>query len=168
MKLQDLILEKETKTEGSYIAVNFSKESQKRLHEFSKKLKIKNLVPEDKYHITIIYSTKPVPKTFKAKGELDPPILANPKHLTIFPTQDKKRALVIELTCKKIVNRHRELMDKYDLKFGFPSFKPHITLSYDCEEFEIPDDLDYSLLEDLEIVNEYHEALNLDWAKENT
>ena len=158
-----------TKTEeGSYIAVKLSKETQDRLADFANSFKIENIVPREKFHITVIYSTKSVPKTFKALGDIDPPILAQPKHLTIFETKGGSSALVLELDCPELVKRHNDLMSKYNLKYDFPEYKVHVTLSYDVGDWEIPTVVDYKDIQDLEIVNEYLESLKLDWVKTNT
>lgn len=170
MLLKELIQErknKESKT-GSYVAVRFSDDSQDRLTEFAKQRKLNNLVPTDKYHITVIYSRKPISDGFKAYGLLEDPLIVQPNHLSIFPTQSGSNALVLELEAPQLKSRHKELMDKYDLEYDFDEYKAHVTLSYDCGEYKPSDDEDYSSLEDLEIVEEYHEPLNLNWAKENT
>jgi 2'-5' RNA ligase len=171
MLLVDLVVEAESKVEGSYVAVKFSEDSQNRIHKFAEKLVGKNLTPKDKLHITVIYSRTPLPKTFKTKPLSEKnPLIVNPSHLSIFPTQSGSKALVLELDSPELIQRHTSLMKKYDLTFDFDEYKPHTTLSYDCGDFEIPtDDKNlFSDLKDLEVIKEYHEPLQLDWAEKNT
>ena len=166
MLLEDLI--SEDKKEGAYVACKFSDASADALYTFAEKLGVDNIVPRTKYHITVIYSTVPVPKTFKAKGDFDEPLLVQPNHLTIFPTREGNGALVVELYSAELKKRHKELMEKYKLQYGFPEYKVHTTLSYDVGDFEIDDSISLKPLKDLEIVEEYYEPLDLDWAKKNT
>lgn len=158
----------DTETTGSYIAVKFSKDTQNRLAKFAKSLTIDNRVPREKFHITVIFSSTPVPKTFEAQGDIDPPILAQPKHLSIFPTKTGSNALVLEMDCPELAKRHKELMSKYNLKYDYPEYKVHTTLSYDVGDWEIPTITNFNNVQDLEITNEYLEPLQLDWAKKNT
>lgn len=171
MLLKDLIIleDKDEKEDGAYIAVKFSDDSNDRLHEFATKLDIPNIVPKDKYHITVIYSTKSVPKKFKAKGKFKDPLLVQPNHLTIFPTSEGNGALVLELYSAELVKRHKELMKKYDLKYDFDEYKVHVTMSYDVgDEYKIDKDASLKSLADLEVAEEYYDKLNKDWVKDNT
>jgi hypothetical protein len=95
------------------------------------------------------------------------PIVVEPKGLNIFQTQEGANCLVLEFYTPDLVKRHESLMSKYNLTYDFDSYIPHTTLSYSSGDFEIPDDIDFKALGQLHIVKEYHEALNLDWAKEN-
>lgn len=163
------LMDTKKEEQGSYIAVKFSKNTQDRLANFAKTFGIDNRVPREKFHITVIYSTKPVPKSFESRGDIDPPILAQPKHLSIFTTQTKKRALVLEMDCPELVKRHEALMSKYELTYDYDSYKPHITLSYDVgDAWQIPENVKFSDINSLEIITEYHESLQLDWADKNT
>jgi hypothetical protein len=72
-------------------------------------------------------------------------------------------ALVMELYAPMIVNRHKELMKEHNAVFGYDEYRPHITLSYDCN-------VDISTLQESYfnfnfIANtEYKEDLNLEYA----
>jgi 2'-5' RNA ligase len=151
---------------GAYIACSFSKESQDALYKFAEDCNLPSIVPRDKFHITVIYSKKPVPQSFKAKGDFRKPLLVEFKKLTVFATREGNGALVMELYAPELAQRHNYLMKKYSLKYDFPEYKAHVTLCYDVgAEFEIPK-VKPSL--ELEVVNEYYETLNKDWAKSNT
>jgi 2'-5' RNA ligase len=164
--------EVEDEVNGSYVAVSFSEDSQNRLTDFAHNLKLSNLVPKDKYHVTVIYSRIALPKEFKVQNlsEVEP-LIVTPKHFSVFPTQSGKKALVLELDSPELVERHTSIMDKYDATYDFDEYKPHVTLSYDMGDFELPDDIDERAkneLGELEIIEEYHEPLQLDWAEKNT
>ena len=172
MLLKELILEKASpkeKIEGSYVAVKFSKESNKALKKFAKGLGIDNIIPSDKLHITVIYSRKPIPVSEMPHDKKEIDMVVQPDHLSIFPTQSKKNALVLELNAPQLNELHKELMDKYKLTYDYDEYKAHVTLSYDCGDFD-PDtvDVDLSPVYGLQLVTQYHDVLQLDWAAKNT
>ena len=90
----------------------------------------------------------------------DSEIVAKPTELHVFETFDKKRALVIKLDCPYLLERHKYLMQKYDLTYDYNEYIPHITLSYDIGEMEIPKDVKFPKF--FRIQAEYQEDLNLE------
>ena len=145
--------------DGSYVGVRFDKETKKAIKELMLELKVPNRISSDKLHSTIIYSRKYVPE-LKANNDLYP-IKAKGIDLHIFDTQDKKRALVMKLDSRKLVDRHNEIMAEYQTTYDFPEYIPHITLSYDCGDF---DPSTYTgKLPAVTIEEEYVQDLILDW-----
>ena len=83
-------------------------------------------------HTTIIYSDKPF------IGELDEGFD------TFFTTTGKLdkfgkdgEILVLRLKSNYLHTRHNELMEEHGLKWDFPSYEPHVTLSYDAKDIDI-------------------------------
>lgn len=146
--------------DGTYMAVKFDKDTCDALKEFVEKLKVPNRIARDKLHTTIIYSRKHAPD-LKANNDLYP-IKAKGKELHIFQTQDKKNALVLKLDCDKLLDRHNEIMAEHQTTYDFPEYIPHITLSYDCGDFD-PEAYEGDLPKELVIAEEYVEDLVLDW-----
>jgi 2'-5' RNA ligase len=169
MLLTDVVLfEDAGEPTGAYIACKFSEDTQNTLYKFAEDLNLTDIVPKDKFHITVIYSKTPITTNFKAKGDYKTPLLVQPKELTVFGTREGNGALVLELYAPELAQRHQYLMKKYDLAYDFPEYKAHVTLSYDVGKgFEIPT-ISLKPLTDLEVTNEYYEPLNKDWAKQNT
>jgi 2'-5' RNA ligase len=169
MKLKDLLeFKNDTPEGGSYVAEEFDAESADKLYEFAKSLDVENLVPKEKYHITLIYSKKSLPTSFKVKPLSERnPVIVEPKGLNIFQTQEGNNCLVVEFFTPDLVKRHESLMSKYNLTYDFDSYIPHVSISYNCGDYEIPDDVNFKSIKELKVVNEYHEPLNLDWTKEN-
>jgi hypothetical protein len=159
---------KESPTRGTYVAVNFSKDTAKRIKAFIKKYNIPNPLATNKLHTTIIYSRKYLPE-FKTQGKLDEPWVGKPSKLEIFKSREGNNCLVVLFTCKEAVARHKEIMKDHEATYGFPEFKTHFTLSYDSGDFD-PDSIKNlkDELGDIEIVEEYTEDLNLDWAKKSS
>ena len=150
---------------GSYVGVTPAKESKNKIKQLIKQLKVDNPIARDKMHCTVIYSRKPI-SDFTAKGTLDPAIKAIPKSLKIFQTQEGKNALVLELDCEELHYRHQSIMKEYGATYDYPEYIPHITLSYDCKDFDVSsiskEDL-CNIIDCIEIDNEYYEDLKLDW-----
>lgn len=145
--------------DGSYVGVYFDKDSIKAIKELTLSLKVPNRIPSDKMHSTIIYSRKYVPELKADNSHY--PMEAVGKELHIFNTQDDKRALVMKLDCQALVDRHNDIMAEYQTTYDFPEYIPHITLSYDCGDF---DPSDYSgKLPKVIILEEYVEDLIMDW-----
>ena len=68
---------------GTYAGLRFNQESLKSLKEFLDNNTIPNKVPEEKLHVTLLYSRKHIPN-FKADGELLEPIICEPQEFTVW------------------------------------------------------------------------------------
>jgi 2'-5' RNA ligase len=164
MNLIELTEALKQKTKGTYMAVDFSADTVKRLRKFMKDHDIPNRVPKEKYHTTVIYSRKYLPDV-KALGKIDPPWIGKPVKLDIFTSKEGNNCLVLLFSCKELVKRHEQIMDEHKATYDFPEYHAHITMSYNCGDFDPKSIKDFSSIGDIEIVNEYAEDLNLDWAK---
>ena len=156
---------KEESVDGTYVGAHFSKDTIKQLKKALKELKIPNPLAEEKFHTTIMYSTNYF--DFEAKGKLDPPWIGTPDKLEIFPTQSGKNALVLRYKCDEQKDRFDYIMKNYNAKYTFPEYKIHLTLSYDCGDFDIKDVDIKKYVDKIEIVEEYSEPLKLDWNNDN-
>lgn len=142
-----------TEGKGTYSAVTFSKETNKKISDFSKSLGVE---PIEDLHSTLLFSRKYLPN-YKAKGEIN----ETAKHVgwEMFDSQDDKKALVMVLSSDFLQTRHNVLMKEHGATWDYPEYIPHCTLSYDYNG-DIPTEL---LDEVLNLVNEYQEDLDLDW-----
>mgnify|MGYP001608310323 CR=1 FL=1 len=164
MKLEQLF--ESTNNKGTYVAVKFDTDTKNRIYDFVKKHKISNPLDKSKYHTTIIYSKKHAPD-LKATGDLDEPWIGKPTKLEIFKTQDGVSALVLIFKCPEIDKRHKEIMDEHKTTYDYPEYNSHITLSYDCGDFDIKSIKDLTSIGEIHAIHEYIEDLNMGWAKEN-
>ena len=171
--LSEILIEKATKItelgkDGTYIAVHFSKDTQNKLSDLAEELGIsrENRVERKKMHCTIVYSRKPF-KDFTIHGKIDPPWIGTPTELEIFPTQTGKRVLVLRFDCPEMKKRHEYFNEEYGAQYDYDEYKIHATLCYDVgEDWQIPKDFDIkSIVDKIEVSEEYYEPLNLDWAK---
>ena len=155
-----ILKEEKQNSKGIYVAVKYNQSAGDDLLDFIKKYNIPSTMKSEDFHTTLIYSRK-----FADIKELeddlgDSEIVAEPTELHVFETFDKKRALVIKLDCPYLKERHKYLMQKYDLTYDYNEYIPHITLSYDIGEMEIPKDVKFP--EFFRIQTEYQEDLNLE------
>lgn len=162
-ELNDIIVLSEDKNEGTYVGAKFSDDTVKKLKKLAKDLKIDNYVGSDKLHTTIIYSRKKFPDNFKAQGDLTPMWKGVPETLEIFPTRNNKNALVLRYSCKQQLERHEQLMNKYKATYDWPEYKIHLTLSYDCGDYDANSIDITNYIDEIEISTEYTEELKLDW-----
>lgn len=169
MRLIDLIEEKE-EAKGSYAAVNFNKETIDGIKKYIKENDIPNHTKFDKMHTTLLYSRKYLPD-YKPQGKLDKPMIGKGKGFEVWDSQPDDdghvaKCLVMCYDCPELVKRHKELMKEHGAAYDFDEYKPHITFSYDIG------DLDHDELPKfsgkIEIVEEYGEDLEQDWATDNS
>lgn len=170
MRLKDIVEAEDKK--GTYAGVHFSEDTKDRIEKFIKENNIPNGVPRDKLHTTIIYSRKHLPN-YEPQGELQEPWIGKPLHLDVWKSQktentEPANCLVLEYECEECVDRHEYLMKEHGATYDFDEYKTHVTLSYDIGDMSLKDIDDPETIGDLEIVEEYHEDLNLNWAKDNT
>lgn len=169
MKLTEITKTKKT-PDGTYAGVKFNPKTIKAIEAFIKDNGIPNPIRTEKIHTTLLYSKKYLPD-YEARGKLDDMMVGKPTRFEKWPSQpgdDGKVAmyLVLKYDCPDLIARHKDLMDEHDAKYDFNEYKPHITFSYDVAGLQCKDLPKFE--EDIEIVEEYSEDLNLDWAKKNT
>lgn len=150
---------------GTYIGVRFSKKTLTSIRKYIKDNNIPNGLPSKKLHSTVIYSRKYCPD-MKPAGELDKSLVGIPLSFKIWTSSGdtKTNCLVLTYKCTDLIARHKQLMDDHNATFDFDEFTPHITLSYDVGDFDIDSLSDVSDIGDIEIIKEYHEDLDLNWA----
>lgn len=154
------ILKEEKQEKGIYVAVKYNQSAGDDLLDFIKKYNIPSTLKTEDFHTTLIYSRKFADIKDLEEDMEDSEIVAYPKKLDVFETFDNKRALVIILDCPYLEQRHEYLMNKYDLTYDYDEYIPHITVSYDIGEIEVPENVKFPKF--FRIQGEYKENLNLE------
>ena len=170
MKLED-IMEKEEELPGTYAAVHFYDDTVDNIKTFIEENEIPNAVPADKLHTTLLYSRKPCPD-YEPMGTYKHMMTGTPTEFDVWQSQpdddgNRSNCLVLKYDCDELVDRHNHLMDEHDATFDFDEYRPHVTLSYDIGDMSI-DNLDPEKIGPINIVEEYGEDLDQNWAKDNT
>jgi hypothetical protein len=119
---------------GIYSSFNLTEESALKLHEWAEESGIPNICSPDKFHCTVVWSKISAPeyKSFSGSIELDP---------STFSFDILHTALVLRFQDKKLQGKWNEAKS-LGAEPTFTTYKPHITLSYDPENFDI-DSLKY-------------------------
>jgi len=161
-----LILEakkKEEKVDGTYVGAKFDEETVKNLSKMMNDIKIPNPLDEKDFHTTIIFSRTKFPENFEALGDMKKPWIGTPKEFDIFTGRNGQNCLVMKYECAEQVKRHKKLMKENNATYDWPEYKVHLTLSYDCGDFDPKkfDPKDY--INQIVINNEYTTPLELDW-----
>lgn len=128
--------------DGTYVALNLSKESKALLDNFVEmNLGLKERVHPDSFHITVIYSRTPVPTAENYKHmNTTLPVEALASGYEIFPTKNDGKCLVMRLVCPYATRLNSEL-GKQGATSDYPEYKPHLTLAYDMSQEVNPDSL---------------------------
>ena len=169
MKLIEIIRE-EKEEKGSYAAVRFSDKTNNAVKKYIKDNNIPNAITPGKLHTTLLYSRKYLPE-YEPSGELEDMLVGKPSKFEKWPSQPDDEGkvamcLVLRYDCPELVALHKKLMKEHDATYDFDEYKPHMTFSYDVADMQCKDLPKFE--DDIEIVEEYGEDLDLNWAKNNT
>lgn len=141
----------EAKQDGVYAAYHISPEIKEALAKHVKAMGIKNPCGQSTYHITTVYSKKPI--EYKPSPEA---ITVHPIGYDLFGHPDK--VLVLKVEHPRLHERFNEAR-KAGATWDYPNFQPHITLATGVDP-----DLDISTLPLPEFLldtgPEYTEALS--------
>jgi len=169
MRIHEIINEAEEQP-GTYAGIKLSDESANAIVAYCEENEIPNPVPKDKLHVTLLYSRKHLPN-YTAAGEYDEPYVGEPSGFDVWESTEEdesepSRCLVLKLNCDTLCDRHKHLMAEHHATFDYDEYSPHVTFSYNLEdndESNLP-----PFTTDIELVEEYQNDLELDWADKNT
>ena len=116
-----------------YVANRPTPHTAKEIFEIAKQAGVQNLHQRDKYHCTLIYSREPC-KEPKPRKTLLIPVQA--EKWDIFKSRDGKNCLVLKLNSAAMQQRHKQLMKELEASYDFPTYLPHITVSYDAGDID--------------------------------
>jgi hypothetical protein len=146
---------------GTFVAVKFHQDTRSALLNFAERHKVPNVIAEKDLHCTVTYSRSKL-LGVRDRTSINPVWIGTPLHFEVFKSSEGKNCLVLRFTCGELYSRHHFLKHKKGATHDFPSFLPHITLSYDAGNYDI------SVLPSIEtelprilIVEEYSEDLKL-------
>ena len=161
------LINEDDKSNGTYVGVRLSGKSKSKIRKVAKEIGVPNMVANAEMHITVIFSRKHM-VNYAPLGKLEEPIIAEVDKLTVFqkPESGSPRVLVITLKSPDLTKRHKSLMKDYGAEYDFDKYIPHVTLSYDCGEYDENGHNIKEYFDDpLEISEEYEEVLKLDGYK---
>lgn len=145
-------------TPGVYVGIKLDKQSIESLQSFIKDNEIPNPIDSNDMHVTIMYSEKPIHKS----DELIDPKLELTASATEFDLYgDDRNCLVLKIDCDELHKRHQFFTEKGG-KHSYDEYSPHITLSYDCPDFDVKSLPKFT--GEITLTDEYSEPLTKNWA----
>lgn len=172
MRLSKILEKNEEETEkGTYAGLRFSQDDEDKIIDIVTEMGVPNPIPKEDIHLTLLYSRKFLPN-YKPAEMTD--MWAYPDGYHIFEGKDGKNILVLMLKSEDAERRHLKLMADHGATFDYPEYRPHITLSYDMEDFgrmrnkksvlaNIKEKYDTLLPKEFHLNAEYMENLKLEW-----
>lgn len=158
---------------GTYFGVRPTKETVAAMKEFMGDHKIPNPVADDDLHATVVYSRAFVGA--RPLGKLDPTWKAKFHEYDLFPTSSRvdesgeeapNHCLVMKFHCPEIHQRHSYLRKEHGASHDFPTFDPHMTLTYSAGDFDHKSLPAYDGRHEFDV--EYSEPLKVGtWVKES-
>lgn len=154
---------------GTYVGIKWPKDVSKIIVDTAKEFGVPNVLSEDDIHSTLIYSRNEfnhIPSKENFKFSTIGPNNSRESRLDIFGN-----ALVIKIYSKQMEDRHKEIMENNpEATYDYPEYIPHITISYDIQDYDISN-FDYEQLserlEDGSGGIEYTETLDPEWFSKN-
>lgn len=126
---------------GTFFGVRPTKETIEAMQDFMKSYDIPNPVDPDDMHTTVVYSrvfcgARPLGKLLPTwKGKFSQYNMF-PRSVNVNEGEDFPMCLVMEFHCPDLHKRHHELRTKHGATHDFPDYSPHMTLSYNPEDFD--------------------------------
>lgn len=112
-----------TEAPGLYAAFTLRPESAEQLHQFVTSYKLPDPQPASSYHITTVYTRKPIEHT----PAEDTGVVVKPISYEMFGTDDLKYLVL----CVDAPEAHTQFQTAIDngAETDFPNYRPHITLT---------------------------------------
>lgn len=154
-------LEEQMMLQPLYVDVEPDEDTKRALHRLQARFKLPNPLNTQKMHCTLIYSRMPckTPKIFPNRV-----FNAEFEKFDVFEQRNGKKCLVLKLKSPDLLKRHQALMDEMEASYDFDDYLPHITLSYDIEDFDIEQLKRADLIEDIFFSGEKVIVLDKDYA----
>jgi len=142
--------------QGTYVGAKYTDATTQQLSKLMKIINVPNAITKDKLHSTLLYSKKEISIDY---GTFPIDYMGWTDRLEIWEDQGKN-ILVLIINSDEMKSRHDELLEMGGASV-YPEFNQHITLSYDVQDWIIPEcDLDFNVF----ACTEYIEPLKLSWS----
>lgn len=144
---------------GSYLGLRFTKQTELELHRICVKHGVPNIIKPSRFHTTITYSREYLPEL--KEHDIPHGFSIKAHAWDVFKDNDK-RCLVLKLDSWHLQNRHNWINNNLGAKWDFPTYEPHITVSYNIGDYDITNiskELDIKVMP----YSEYVMDLDLKW-----
>ena len=127
---------------GTYAKLVPSERTRKAVKSIIDQINVENPVSEKDLHVTVIYSRCECQSVENIDPEL--PIVANGVKFDLFTNADGTTSLVLCLDGEELQKLHDTCTEDHGATHDYPTYKPHMTLSY---EYNGPKPPNKSLIE---------------------
>jgi len=117
---------------GTFVGAKLTEDCADRLIEWMTQQGIPNPTPKEELHCTVVYSEEREIKITPLAYE--PPLEIDPRLFKFKHFGENREVLVLAFDRPELAYRHKLLREKYKLGWKFPSYIPHVTLSYNAPE----------------------------------
>ncbi len=121
---------------GTFVAFKFDKDTINNINNIIIKNNIPNPIDLKELHCTVAYSRNTL-HNIKEKRSIKPGWKGISSQFDVFISEAGKRCLVLRFNCAQVYSRHWYLITYENSTHDFPSYLPHISLSYDLEDFDV-------------------------------
>ena len=147
---------------GTYAKLLPCEATKERISEIVNLINLENPVSVHDLHVTVIYSRKECAEIKDINICL--PTRAHGEEFDIFPNQDGTKCLVLRLASDEMHSLHQTIRDEHGGTHDYPSYTPHLTLSYDFTS-NVPNHTILDYFKDLCFDQYVVEPLDLNWMK---
>jgi hypothetical protein len=147
---------------GTYAKLVPCAATKDRISEIVNILNLENPVSVHDLHVTVIYSRKECAEIKDINVCL--PTTAHGEAFDIFPNHDGSKCLVLKLESEAMHSLHQTIRDEHGGTHDYPSYSPHLTLSYDFAS-DMPNHTILDYFKDLHFDQYVVEPLDLNWIK---
>lgn len=144
---------------GIFVGLKISKENLASIKRFQEEVGLTHPVKEEDIHCTLFASSDNVAYVIKEK---DFPIEVTAPRLEKIKTQTGVDCLALFFDSKQLEQKYEDIKESYQAKPFYPDLKLHITLSYDCGNFDIEKVSINDYLKKIDFVSEYVQPLKFE------
>ena len=143
---------------GVFIGVELSEKSENEVWAFIEDQKIPNPIAKEEIHVTLIYSKKEFSRDEWGDSGIIIKEIATPLKFDYLGKENN--CLVMLLESQYLIDRNYEITNNYGAISDYPKYTPHITLSYDCPNYQ-PNFSKFPSI--IELISENATSLDDDW-----
>lgn len=125
-----IIRENDSSNTGTFVGARLTRDSERAIMRWMRDNGLRKKEPRARFHITVVGDKERSfdwnPATF------DPPLEVDPSSYKI--EKFDEGSIVLTFSVPELEKRHEQAIEKYGINWKFPTYQPHLTLSYDPTE----------------------------------
>ena len=122
-----IIRENDSSGTGTFVGARLTRDSERAIMRWMRDNGLRKKEPRARFHITVVGDKERSfdwnPATF------DPPLEVDPSSYKI--NKFDEGSIVLTFSVPELEKRHEQAVEKYGINWKFPTYQPHLTLSYD-------------------------------------